>query len=274
MHYEIDDRVGFEPVSGLLWLISTPDNRITLPRFASQLLEILIMKNDQSLSREHLLDIIWHNNGLSASSNNLNNYISIIRRSLSSIGLNNVIITIPKYGFSFHAKNIITVGAPLVISHEEIIDKDNTQDECEIHYIDAPLEKYKSRSAGVKLKWISFLSCLISLLLIALYAYYPYYLGMPKSAMEKYQGKYENCEIYAIWNGQRVFYSMDSISTEIKDLIDRKIISCRLESKIYLYKSATSDELPFASHRVVISQCPNDKQAICRNIHKDMVSDN
>lgn len=95
--------------------------------------------------------------------------------------------------------------APLVISHEEIIDKDNTQDECEIHYIDAPLEKYKSRSAGVKLKWISFLSCLISLLLIALYAYYPYYLGMPKSAMEKYQGKYENCEIYAIWNGQRVF---------------------------------------------------------------------
>ncbi|MFN3070487.1 transcriptional regulator [Serratia sp. J2] len=274
MHYEIDERVGFDSVSGLLWLISTPDNRVTLPRFASQLLEILIMKNDQSLSREHLLDIIWHNNGLSASSNNLNNYISIIRRSLSSIGLDNIIITIPKYGFSFHAKNISKVENKLTLLDEEFLDTKINQEECEPRYIEATLEKDKSKSIVVKLKWVSIFSCLAILLLIILYARFSYYSSMPKSAMDKYQGKYENCDIYVIWNGQHGFYSMDKISIEIKDLINKKIINCKLKSTVYVYKSAISDGLTFASHRVMVSQCPNDKQAICRNIHKDIISDN
>jgi DNA-binding winged helix-turn-helix (wHTH) protein len=271
MHYEIDDSVGFEPVSGSLWLISTPDNRITLPRFASQLFEILIAENEKSLSRELLLDIIWHNNGLSASGNNLNNYISIIRRSLSSIGLNNVIITIPKYGFSFHAQKVVKVEVPLIRQYEE---KTNIQDGCKPVCTETLLLQDKSKGVIVKLKWISLALFFVTLFLITLFFYFSSNSDMPKSVMEKYIGKYENCNIYTIRNGLIDFYSMDKISADIKSAIDNQLISCKLDSKIYFYKSATSEDLTFSSYRIVISQCLNDKQALCRNIHRSIVRSN
>lgn len=265
MHYVINEGVGFEPVSGLLWLISASDNHVTLPRFASQLLEILIIEGEKALSREILMDIIWHNNGLSASGNNLNNYISIIRRALSSLGLNDLIITIPKYGFSFHAKNIIKVEPSSVVKDEEILETKKTEDA--LQHTEESLSKGKSNSVSVRVKLVSLFICLL-IILIVFYSYLSYFLYIPKSAMGKYKGRYENCDIYAIWNGKHSFYSMDMMTVEIKKLVDEKKINCKVESKLYLYKSAVSNEFAFAPYRIVISQCPDEKISTCSNVHK------
>ncbi|MFK8259595.1 transcriptional regulator [Erwinia sp. AnSW2-5] len=272
MHYEIDEMVGFDPVTGQLWVLNASNNRSTLPRFASQLLEILIIENEKSLSREHLLDTIWHNNGLSASGNNLNNYISIIRRALSSLGLNNIIITIPKYGFSFHASRIVKIEAPQPSNNEEIKDTEKFENTLKNQ------KPISSRDSGkgfmVKMTWISIFSCLFILVVLVLYAYFIYYSHLPKSALGKFKGKYENCNIYAIWNGQHDFYTTDMISAEIKDLINNENLSCKSESDIYIYKEGKTKSIPFLSQRVVISHCPDTPLSRCRNIHRDIINHN
>ncbi|UNC52213.1 winged helix-turn-helix domain-containing protein [Enterobacter huaxiensis] len=75
------------------------DEFIKLSIPASQLLELLILSKGELVTRDYLLTEVWDKNGLRGSNNNLNQYMSMLRRTLASHGCENLFITIPKIGF-------------------------------------------------------------------------------------------------------------------------------------------------------------------------------
>jgi DNA-binding winged helix-turn-helix (wHTH) protein len=79
------------------------DEFIKLSIPASQLLELLILSKGELVTREYLLTEVWDKNGLRGSNNNLNQYMSILRRTLANHGCDNLFITIPKIGFRLNA---------------------------------------------------------------------------------------------------------------------------------------------------------------------------
>lgn len=248
MHYEINDIVGFDPLTGLLWAIETPDSSTTLPRFASQLLEILITGNEKSLSREYLMDTIWYNNGLSASGNNLNNYMSIIRRALSSLGLNGIIITIPKYGFSFHAGNIVKVESHPLLNKEESTTEEKEKNECALDIIHPVSLQDTDNHFKVRVKCFSVLVCFFIILTIAL-SYFAYGVHYPTSASNLYKNK----NYIATWNNQRNFFIMEKISIEVECRVKQKKESTETLSDNGTYKKAR-EKKPFSLSRTVISE--------------------
>ncbi|WP_223604874.1 winged helix-turn-helix domain-containing protein [Enterobacter asburiae] len=102
MKYLIDRLVVFNTDDGTLHLPSSEDViRLALP--AARLLETFLSSEGRELTREYLLETVWDKHGLHASGNNLNQYISILRRNLSLLGCHELIITLPKLGFRLNA---------------------------------------------------------------------------------------------------------------------------------------------------------------------------
>lgn len=98
MKYLIDRLVVFNTDDGTLHLPSSEDViRLALP--AARLLETFLSSEGRELTREYLLETVWDKHGLHASGNNLNQYVSILRRNLSLLGCHELIITLPKLGF-------------------------------------------------------------------------------------------------------------------------------------------------------------------------------
>lgn len=102
MKYLIDRLVVFNTDDGTLHLPSSDDViRLALP--AARLLETFLSSEGRELTREYLLETVWDKHGLHASGNNLNQYVSILRRNLSLLGCHELIITLPKLGFRLNA---------------------------------------------------------------------------------------------------------------------------------------------------------------------------
>ncbi|MCM7772950.1 winged helix-turn-helix domain-containing protein [Enterobacter asburiae] len=102
MKYLIDRLVVFNTDDGTLHLPSSEDViRLALP--AARLLETFLSSEGRELTREYLLETVWDKHGLHASGNNLNQYVSILRRNLSLLGCHELIITLPKLGFRLNA---------------------------------------------------------------------------------------------------------------------------------------------------------------------------
>lgn len=104
MIYEINGIIKFSPISGSIWNVSEPDNRVNLTITNNNLLCFFINNNGVVVSREDIFDNIWEKQGLHASNNTLNQYVSILRRVFNQLGIDGEIIkTVPKIGFCLSA---------------------------------------------------------------------------------------------------------------------------------------------------------------------------
>lgn len=127
--YLINNKFIFETESCLIFLKSETDKFIELSKPASRLLSEIIILNQQSqiATRDELLTNVWEKYGLVGSNNNLNTYISEIRKKLELIGIDpKSIVTVPKRGFHFDCETL-----------EIITHKNNTsilQEEAFTHY--------------------------------------------------------------------------------------------------------------------------------------------
>lgn len=101
MKYIIDGCIGFCADDGSLYRIDSNDS-IILPVPAQRLLLILLDSNGEILSRDELLVMVWDNYGLTGSGNALNQYLSLLRRSISAFGCDTFVETIPKVGIRLH----------------------------------------------------------------------------------------------------------------------------------------------------------------------------
>lgn len=101
MEYLIEGKVVYRCDDHSLRLIESGDV-VTLTLPAARLLEILLDSGGQILERTDLLVSVWDKYGLEGSNSNLNNYISLLRRTFATYGINDLIITIPKVGFKLN----------------------------------------------------------------------------------------------------------------------------------------------------------------------------
>ncbi|MGU9760799.1 winged helix-turn-helix domain-containing protein (plasmid) [Serratia marcescens] len=107
MNYIINERVRYNPSDGTFSCVDNHVDTLSLGRVANELFLLFITNNGVALRREDILNEIWEKKGFIASSNNLNNYVSLLRKMLYQFGLSELITTIPKYGFVFEADVVL-----------------------------------------------------------------------------------------------------------------------------------------------------------------------
>lgn len=102
--YILEGCIHFDEQTMALSLDGERENTITLPAPSARLLSELIKTNGTMVTREELLVRVWEEYGYRASNSNLNNYLSILRRSLTSLLPQTILITtLPKKGIIFQA---------------------------------------------------------------------------------------------------------------------------------------------------------------------------
>ncbi|MEJ4047403.1 winged helix-turn-helix domain-containing protein [Erwinia sp. SLM-02] len=104
MNYLINGILKYNTCDGTLYLTDGSIDMLSLSRISNELLCLLVENNGRPLSRDDVLNELWGRRGLSSSSNNLNNYVSMLRKTLASLGVVDIITTIPRYGFIFSAE--------------------------------------------------------------------------------------------------------------------------------------------------------------------------
>lgn len=101
MKYVIADKVIYDTASGLLTVIGAEDgDDKKLTNTANRILGLLVGARGEVLERAFLLEAVWESVGHTGSSASLNQYISILRKTLTSlIDIEETIIAVPKVGF-------------------------------------------------------------------------------------------------------------------------------------------------------------------------------
>lgn len=141
--YILEGCIYFDEHTMALSLDGEQENTIVLPAPSARLLSELIKTNGTMVTREELLVRVWGNYGYRASNSNLNNYLSILRRSLTSLLPQTILITtLPKKGIIFQA-NIEEVS---VRAHQEKVTDSSVI--CELE----ALELASEPKAGVDLR--------------------------------------------------------------------------------------------------------------------------
>jgi len=109
MKYTINSTVDYSSSDGTLFSLENTIDTISLNRMCNEILLLFVTHCGTPLSRDFILNEIWEKRGLSASSNNLNNYVSMLRKALAQCGCSDIITTIPKHGFVFNA-TVVSLG--------------------------------------------------------------------------------------------------------------------------------------------------------------------
>ena len=105
MKYLIASKVIYDTESGELTLpgAELPEAQ-KLTNTANRILSLLIASPGEVLERHYLLEQVWESAGHTGSSSSLNQYISILRKTLTSLtDIEESIIVVPKVGFYFSA---------------------------------------------------------------------------------------------------------------------------------------------------------------------------
>ena len=103
MKYLIANRVIYDSESGEL-VVKEPGNEQSkrLTNTANRILSLVIASPGRVLERDYLLDKVWEEAGHPGSSSSLSQYISILRKTLTSlIFIEEIIVAVPKVGFYF-----------------------------------------------------------------------------------------------------------------------------------------------------------------------------
>ncbi|HHR6131080.1 TPA: winged helix-turn-helix domain-containing protein [Providencia alcalifaciens] len=128
--YTIDNKFIFEHRTSRIFLKDDPDQHIELSKPAARLFgEILLLNLKKGIAtRDELLTNVWEEYGLVGSNNNLNTYISEIRKKLELVGIDpKTIVTVPKKGFRIdsHLSSIAMDNDNKQTVSSEIITSDN-----------------------------------------------------------------------------------------------------------------------------------------------------
>lgn len=106
MVYLINRKIIFNDEEGTLAWRDREHETVALSAPVARILATLLENAGVTLSRESLLRETLEKHALSASMNNLNNYISLLRKVLREFELAEAIVTIPKTGILFTANSI------------------------------------------------------------------------------------------------------------------------------------------------------------------------
>lgn len=110
MKYLLADAIVYNDEDGSVSLINAPDlDRQILTCTANAIMKLLVQHHGNVVERDTFLSDVWDQRGLQGSNNSLNQYISIVRKMLSSLLPDTLfIVTVPKTGFMLSADIAVT----------------------------------------------------------------------------------------------------------------------------------------------------------------------
>lgn len=154
MMFIIDKDVHFNEEGDLLEN-PTANVSVLMATSTRRLLSVLIAEQGNPVEREMLFKKVWDDNGLRSSHSNLNQYISMLRKQLTLVGLpDDTIITIPKVGFMFNPNIEIRTEQAL-----QALDTDRKN------------SAFSPLFSG-SLYWFVYTSCILVLCLAVFFAYF------------------------------------------------------------------------------------------------------
>lgn len=114
MKYKIENKISYNSEDKSLVNIDDDVSMLILSNVSNRLLHFFLCNPGQVLHRNTIFKVVWDDHGLVSSNNNLNHYVSQLRKDLSSLGLDKqTIITIPKVGFK--------LSEYVAVEHESVI---------------------------------------------------------------------------------------------------------------------------------------------------------
>lgn len=259
MVYIINGTINYNPTAGTLF---SPDNHLDLLhllRISNELLRLLIEHNRSPLSREFLLYELWEKHGLSASSNNLNNYVSMLRKALEQCGGTGLIVTIPKHGFRFEADieqiaDPVEPPAPASSIEPVRLPPQTPKESSEI-----TLAQPASRKHFAVVKLLFFVVTAIIILLVP-DVYEAYRVDRVRGEVLRV----DQCRFYVADEDTRISDDQ-AVVTRIKTLIGNEKIDCSRATNGYYFIDTARDA---AGHRIndeLLSICPFGSHSPCNN---------
>ncbi|MEA1063272.1 winged helix-turn-helix domain-containing protein [Erwinia sp. HR93] len=104
-HYIINERIEFYPATSLLRELNNPENVVVLNSPASRCFLLLIQRIGSVVSQQEFMDEVWKKSKVLVSSNTFYQNISILRKGLKRIGIEeDIIVTIPRVGLTLDSQ--------------------------------------------------------------------------------------------------------------------------------------------------------------------------
>ncbi|ELQ9310739.1 winged helix-turn-helix domain-containing protein [Serratia marcescens] len=240
MIFNINDNVLYNEEEGTLAQIDNANGKIALLKPTCRLLSLFIRHNNVLLLRERLLNEVWVEHGLKASNNNLNNYVSGLRKSLAQFGEEELIVTYPRQGFKFTARTIHEINIKEEPDERENeIAKQEITDQARRSNVWRPLQRLVMMIAA----------CLVPFAAIVLY--------QNSNRINVYPlGSYQQCQIYSMHLGSG---NLD----KIKRMIQRSGLSCQSRADVYYYGSVRNERTLYDEEQ--LTYCPREMNSPCIN---------
>ncbi|WP_244941700.1 winged helix-turn-helix domain-containing protein [Serratia inhibens] len=234
---------------------------ITLTRVTNELFLLFINNNHISLRRDDILNELWEKRGLSASSNNLNNYVSMLRKALEQCGLVGLITTIPKHGFIFDADIILVVTQSKDIKgNQQVVE----------NALSVPIPAYnktiveppsRSYSSSLKVKVIALL--VTAILMIVSPSVYNY-IRLKFIRTEVFS--MENCNLYLLDDKIYGAVGQEDINN-IKAIAIKAKLNCKVKANVYYFSEEMLDVIGRKFVSKSLSYCPYKNKVPCENYY-------
>ncbi|BEM30910.1 hypothetical protein SME05J_44800 [Serratia marcescens] len=241
MIFHINNNVLYDEEENTLAHIDNAANKIVLLRPSARLLSLFIRNNNVLLMREKLLNEVWVEHGLKASNNNLNNYVSGLRKSLAQFGEEKIIVTFPRQGFKFTAESI----------HVENENKRSIKNEYEA---DDTKEARRSGFFRRKIAWLllrrSVATMLICLLLFTAFMVYKHSMHINVYPL----GNYASCQLYSMKAG-------GGDKVKVIEFIQRESLNCASKADVYYYDRVEQEGIKDGAGLVTF--CPRTANTPC-----------
>lgn len=261
MKYFINDTIIYKPAAGTLFSPGHTLELLHLVRISNELLQLLIEHNQRPLSREFLLYELWEKHGLSASSNNLNNYISMLRKALAHCGYPALITTIPKHGFLFAAESVVAV------ENDESAEWPQPEIEPPLAALPAPETRQAHADVlhaflpgGTKL--IAF--TLMLLLAIASLPSVYHYLRLLTIRTDILH--LDQCHFYLADDKTRRMDNANIVNI-ITMIANNEKLNCTLRANVYYFADKKKDASGHTIMNDLLSYCPYNSKAPCDNYY-------
>ena len=229
MIFSISDIIIFNTLDGTLTLTGE-QRQIKLPLPACRLLETLLSEPGKIYDREFLLTEVWDKQGLTGSNGNLNQYISILRRHFSSLGLDDLIQTVPRIGF-------------MINKHIKV----NVSDVS--NYARTATDLFPAEPPGKRNLYLVGLAFLT--VCSALFCVYSLMFNAAPSEVKIVKSMYKGCNINYLSPFSN--YEVQKLNVVVADLLSSHAIPCNTSNIVFFdyYKSVNSADFG----RALLSVC-------------------
>lgn len=259
MIYNIGDKVSFNTENGLLKSMEN-NKEVFLSSLNTRVFQCLIEHGVKPVSREEIFIQVWDDHGLKATSAALNQYVSLTRRALSTVGFSeHLIITVAKTGYRMN-KSICISEVPVETVEPPLADFPATT-----------LAGSEGRTGKVSHYLVILLRALsIALpiaILVFLFFYYQHHRENGKRQLISYLGKVNGCQIY--YTGKYLDKRSDSY---MQYLSDNNLYGNRCEKdEIIITRTNKSLYTTEDSGRRFIAKCVMDRDSLYQHCESEYI---